>query len=310
VKRRGRPITGILLLDKPLGLTSNAALQTVKRIFFAAKAGHTGSLDPAATGVLPICFGEATKFSQYLLDADKIYTCTVVFGVTTTTGDAEGEIVSETDASHLDETTVLEKLPLFRGDIKQVPSMYSALKKDGKPLYELARQGIEVEREARDITIFELRMEAFRPALNNESGRAEADLYVHCSKGTYIRSLAEDLGKALGVGAHINQLRRVKAGPFSIENSVTLEQLETLRQKEAFEELDAFLRPITEAVDGIPAVILGESTAHYFKQGQPVIVPKAPTNGLVAVSQHDGVFLGVGEILDDGRVAPKRLVVL
>jgi tRNA pseudouridine55 synthase len=309
VKRRGRPITGILVLDKPLGLSSNAALQTVKRIFFAAKAGHTGSLDPAATGVLPLCFGEATKFSQYLLDADKAYTCTAVFGAATTTGDAEGEIIAETDASQLTEVDVLAVLPAFRGAIKQVPSMFSALKKDGKPLYELARQGIEVEREARDITIFELRLDAFRPASKNESGRAEADLYVQCSKGTYIRSLAEDIGKALGVGGHIRALRRVKAGPFDLQHAVTLEQLEELRQREAFAELDELLLPIGNAMQHIPSMVLGDTTAHYFKQGQPVLVPKAPTSGLVAVSQEGGVFLGVGEILDDGKLAPRRLVV-
>jgi tRNA pseudouridine55 synthase len=304
VKRRGRPINGILLLDKPLGLSSNGALQIVKRIFFAAKAGHTGSLDPAATGVLPICFGEATKFSQFLLDADKIYTCTAVFGVATNTGDAEGEVIADSDASHLTEADILAQLPSFRGDIKQVPSMFSALKKNGTPLYELARQGIVIEREARDITIFELRLDAFRPG-----ARAEADFYVHCTKGTYIRSLAEDIGQALGVGGHICQLRRLQAGPFKIDSVVTLDQLEEMRGREAFEELDNLLQPIAEAMRDLPALVLNDTTAHYFKQGQPVIVPKAPTNGLVAISQADGQFLGVAEILDDGRVAPKRLVV-
>jgi tRNA pseudouridine55 synthase len=227
-----------------------------------------------------------------------------VFGVATNTGDAEGEIIAESDASHLTEADILAQLPAFRGEIKQVPSMFSALKKNGTPLYELARQGIVVEREARDITIFELRLDAFRPG-----ARAEADFYVHCTKGTYIRSLAEDIGQALGVGGHICHLRRLQAGPFKIDSVVTLDQLEEMRGREAFEELDNLLQPIAEAMRDLPALVLNDTTAHYFKQGQPVIVPKAPTNGLVAISQADGQFLGVAEILDDGRVAPKRLVV-
>lgn len=302
-KRRGRPIDGILVLDKPQGVTSNAALQTVKRLLFAAKAGHTGSLDPLATGVLPLCFGEATKFSQYLLDADKIYRSTFALGVTTASGDSDGEVLESRDASALDEAGVEAALAQFRGEIEQVPSMYSAIKKDGQPLYKLARQGIEVEREARAVVIHALRIEAFRPG-----ARAEVDLWVHCSKGTYVRSLAEDLGRALGCGAHVCRLRRVQAGPFTEADCVTLPTLEALKARGAFAELDSLLRPAATAVAALPRVTLAESAGFYLRQGQPVLVPKAPTEGLVQLQLASGEFVGVGEILDDGRVAPRRLV--
>ena len=302
-RRRGRPISGILVLDKPDGQTSNEALQTVKRLYYAAKAGHTGSLDPLATGVLPICFGEATKFSQYLLDADKAYTSTVVLGEATASGDAEGEVLSTADASGLTEQQVAAALTAFAGEISQVPSMYSAIKKDGQPLYKLAREGIEVEREARWVHVYEIRLDAFRPG-----PRAEADIYVHCSKGTYIRSIAEDLGQALGCGGHVSALRRLKVGPFSDEQSVTLAALEGLRQSEAFREMDQLLRPVGEALGHLPAVRLTEASGFYLRQGQPVLVPKAPTEGLVQLLLDSGEFLGVGEVLDDGRIAPRRLV--
>jgi tRNA pseudouridine55 synthase len=302
-QRRGRPIDGILILDKPSGMTSNAALQTVKRLYAAAKAGHTGSLDPLATGVLPICFGEATKFSQYLLDADKIYRSTFVFGVTTASGDSDGEVLERCDTSQLTQEKVEAALAQFRGDIEQVPSMYSAIKKDGQPLYKLARQGIEVERAARAVTIFELRIESFRAGAN-----AEADIWIHCSKGTYVRSLAEDLGKALGCGAHVSQLRRVQSGPFGEADNVSLTTLEGLRAREAFAEMDALLRDTTQALGALPKVMLGEAAGFYLRQGQPVLVPKAPTQGLVQLQLMSGEFIGVGEILDDGRVAPRRLV--
>ncbi len=226
-RRTGRPVNGILLLDKPSGMTSNGALQAVKRLYFAAKAGHTGSLDPLATGVLPLCFGEATKFSQYLLDSDKGYRSTFIFGVTTATGDADGEVTGRSDAGGLGQTEVEAALERFRGAIEQVPSMYSAIKKDGKPLYQLARQGIEVEREARRVTVHELVLEAFRPG-----PQPEADLYIRCSKGTYVRSIAEDLGAALGVGAHVGVLRRVEAGPFQAGQCISLAALQELAGKE------------------------------------------------------------------------------
>lgn len=284
-------------------MTSNAVLQTVKRLYFAAKAGHTGSLDPLATGVLPICLGEATKFSQYLLDADKTYRSTFVLGVATATGDSDGEVLEQRDASALTEAQVEAALAAFRGDIEQVPSMYSAIKRDGQPLYKLARQGIEVERAPRAVRVHELRIEAFRAG-----ARAEVDVWVHCTKGTYVRSLAEDLGRALGVGAHVGKLRRVQAGPFGEAESTTLDTLTALRDREAFAELDALLRPTTTAVAALPAVVLAEAAGFYIRQGQPVLVPKAPTAGLVQLLAASGELIGVGEILDDGRVAPRRLV--
>lgn len=307
-QRRGRPIDGILILDKPTGMTSNAALQTVKRLYSAAKAGHTGSLDPLATGVLPLCFGEATKFSQYLLDADKTYRSTFIFGVTTTSGDSDGEVLERTDSSQLTQAIVETALAQFRGDIEQVPSMFSAIKKDGQPLYKLARQGIEVERAARAVTIRELRIEAFRPGSTNDSGNTEVDVWIHCSKGTYVRSIAEDLGKALGCGAHVSMLRRVQAGPFGEADCVSLITLEGLKARDAFIEMDKLLRPADTAVHALPKVVLAEAAGFYLRQGQPVLVPKAPTDGLVQLQLATGEFIGVGEILDDGRVAPRRLV--
>ncbi len=303
-RRRGRPVNGILVLDKPLGVSSNQALQSAKRLFFAAKAGHTGSLDPLATGVLPLCFGEATKFSQYLLDADKAYASTITLGVSTASGDADGEVLAEHDASALTETDIATALEQFRGEIDQVPSMFSALKRDGQPLYKLARQGIEVEREARRVTIKRLELRAFRPGV-----RAEVDIELECSKGTYVRSLAEDLGKALGCGGHVTALRRTRSGPFGLDNSVSLAALESLKQNDELAHMDAFLLPAESALGALPLVELTESGGFYLRQGQPVLVPNAPASGIVRVALESGEFLGVGEILDDGRVAPRRLIV-
>ena len=296
-------LDGILILNKPAGVTSNGALQMAKRIFGAAKAGHTGSLDPLATGVLPLCFGEATKFSQYLIDADKIYRSTFVFGTTTNSGDADGDVLAECDASALTQQQIEAELINFRGPIEQVPSMFSALKKDGQPLYKLARAGIEVERAARAVVIRELRIEAFRPG-----AKAEVDVWVHCSKGTYVRSIAEDLGRALVYGAHVSKLHRVQAGPFSEADSVSLNTLEALKNSSAIAELDALLQPATTALASLPVVVLAESASFYVRQGQPVLVAHAPTAGLVQLHTASGELLGVGEILDDGRVAPRRLV--
>jgi len=216
--RKGRNISGILLLDKPVGMTSNAALQTVKRLFNACKAGHTGSLDPLATGVLPLCFGEATKFSQFLLDADKRYQATIKLGVVTDSGDADGEVLERNEVPVIDDRSLEGVLEGYRGAISQVPSMYSAIKKDGQPLYKLARQGIEVEREARDIRIDEL-VVLERPAAD------ELVFDVHCSKGTYIRQLADDIGERIGCGAHLVELRRLRSGDFTLDNAVTVDEL-------------------------------------------------------------------------------------
>ena len=303
-RRKGRPVNGILVLDKPLGVSSNKALQQAKWLYFAAKAGHTGSLDPLATGVLPLCFGEATKFSQYLLDADKAYESTFVLGVATDTGDAEGEVIAEADASAITESDVVQALKAFEGEIEQVPSMYSAIKQDGQPLYKLARQGIEVERKSRSVVVKVLDIRGFRPG-----ERPEVDVYLECSKGTYVRSIAEDLGKALGCGAHVSVLRRTKAGPFSIEDSVTMNTLEALKGNDEHEKMDSLLLPADAALGALPLVELPESSGYYMRQGQPVLVPNAPCDGIVRVALESGEFLGVGEILDDGRVAPRRLVV-
>lgn len=302
-QRRGRPINGILILDKPQALTSNAALQRVKWMYAAQKAGHTGSLDPLATGVLPLCFGEATKFSQYLLDADKAYRTTVVLGVATDSGDADGQVIETLDASDVTEQKVEQALAAFRGQIEQIPSMFSALKHNGQPLYKLARQGVEIERVSRTVTIFENRLEAFRAG-----SKAEVDLYVKCSKGTYIRSIAEDLGRALGCGGHVAVLRRVQAGPYFERDAVTMPRLEALRDAEAFEAMDALLQPVTSALAHLPRVVVNGDTAYYFRQGQAVMAPKLPLDGLVCLCADDGCFIGVGEMLDDGRVTPRRLI--
>lgn len=303
-RRRGRPVSGILLLDKPPGLSSNQALQRVKRLYAAAKAGHTGSLDPLATGVLPLCFGEATKFSQYLLDADKVYESRFCFGVATDTGDAEGEIVEERDASALTRDAVEAALVDFRGRIEQQPPMHSAIKRNGQPLYKLARAGIEVDRAAREIEIRRFEIQAF------EAGpRCRVDVVVACSKGTYIRSLAMDLGRALGTGGHVESLRRTAVGPFTAAECVSLETLQALRDRDELAAMDAFLLPMDRALEHLPLLQLPESSGFYLSQGQPVLVRNAPCNGMVRVALESGEFLGVGEILDDGRVAPRRLVV-
>ena len=299
----GRAVTGILLLDKPLGLTSNDALQRVKRLYRAAKAGHTGSLDPLATGLLPVCLGAATKFSAFLLDADKRYRVRVRLGVTTTTADAEGEVVETRPIDGIDEAAIQAVLPGFMGLIEQLPPMYSALKQGGERLYKLARQGVEVERTPRPIHIFALDLRACE--------LPEIELDVHCSKGTYVRTLAEDIGRALGCGAHVSQLRRTGVGPYA-EHAVafvTLDQVRALADEEgAAARLDALLLPLDSALGHWPAVRLSADAAFYLQQGQAVLVPQAPTEGLVRLYDVHKHFMGVGEILDDGKVQPKRLV--
>lgn len=304
-RSKGRPLDGVLLLDKPQGLSSNDALQKVKRIFFAQKAGHTGALDPLATGMLPICFGEATKFSQFLLDSDKGYRVIAKLGVRTDTSDADGEVVSERPVDVV-MGDLLEALDKFRGPIMQVPSMYSALKYQGKPLYKYAREGIEVPREARPITVYKLTLVRFEGD--------EVELDVECSKGTYIRTIVDDLGEVLGCGAHVVMLRRTKVSDYPIERVVTLERLEALLEKARADEvspgdyLDSFLLPMDSAVQDMPAVEVKEASAYYLKQGQAVQVPGAPSEGLVRLLE-EGTFIGVGIIDDDGKVAPKRMVV-
>ena len=303
-RRRGRPVNGILVLDKPIGESSNRSLQIAKRLYDAAKAGHTGSLDPLATGVLPLCFGEATKFSQYLLDADKGYESTFTLGRTTATADAEGETLVVSEASAVTEAQVEAAIGSLRGAIEQLPPMYSALKQNGQPLYKLARQGIEVERKLRPVVIKVFDLRAFRGG-----AEAEVDVVIECSKGTYVRTLAEDLGRALGCGAHVSALRRTRSGPFTLADSVTMATLAALKDNEQLAQMDQLLLPADAALGGLPLVTLSESGGFYLRQGQPVLVPNAPCSGMVRVALPDGEFLGVGEILDDGRVAPRRLIV-
>ena len=307
-RKRGRPVNGIFLLNKPLDRSSNQALQRVKNLFDANKAGHTGALDPLATGLLPICLGEATKFSQFLLDSDKHYRSTFVLGVATETGDCDGDIVAQTDASSLTLEQVEAAIERFRGEIQQIPSMYSAIKHNGQPLYKLARQGIEVEREARTINVYQYRVLDFRPG-----ARAELDVEVHVSKGTYVRSLAEDLGAALGCGAHVSALHRHVAGPFTEQESMTLSELEKLRENAEAADLDYLLKPMDIAVADRMAVELSEIVAGYFQLGQEVMSTQAFRCGqegdIVRVFREGGAFLGVGTVTEDGKVAPKRLVV-
>lgn len=295
-KRIKRPVSGVLLLDKPVGLSSNQALQQVKRLFMAAKAGHTGSLDPFATGLLPICLGEATKFSHFLLDADKTYRATMCLGTTTTTGDTEGEIVSNSPVN-VSRDSLESALRQFLGNIRQVPPMYSALKHQGKALYEYARAGVEIERPARDVTIRHIVLEEF-------SGNA-AVINVGCSKGTYIRTLAEDIGKVLGCGAHLTQLRRLETGGFRLDEALTVAQLEAM----SLEQRDAFLLPPDVLVRDFPAVSLDRESAYYLGRGQSVWKAGRIPHGLLRLYEEAGRFLGLGELDEDGKVAPRRLVV-
>ncbi len=298
-RNRGRNVNGILLLDKPLGVTSNAALQQVKRLYRAAKAGHTGNLDPLATGLLPICFGEATKISSFLLDSDKRYVGTIKLGVITRTADAEGEVLETRTVGDYSEAQIREVLDRFTGEIEQVPPMHSAVKVNGTPLYKLAHKGLEIERKPRTVTIYSI-------ALLRHEGD-ELEIEIHCSKGTYVRTLAEEIGEALGCGGHLSALRRTASGPFTLDEAVTMEQIEAAAE-EGNAALDALLLPIERALDDWPAVNLTDNSAYYVQQGQPVLVPQAPTSGWVRLHRPDGGFLGVGHILDDGRVAPKRLI--
>lgn len=306
-RNSGRNVNGILLLDKPAGISSNHALQRVKSLYHASKAGHTGSLDPLATGVLPICLGEATKFSQFLLDSDKRYVSTFILGVATDTGDSDGEVLDVKDASDITEGQVELAIEGFKGDIKQVPSMYSALKHNGQPLYRLARKGITIDREPRDITVFQYQVLDFR-----SGPKAELDVEVHVSKGTYVRSLAEDLGAIIGCGAHVSSLRRHLAGPFNDSQCVTLEDLSRLRENDP-SNLDGLLKPMDIAVADFMAVELSSNVSEYFQLGQAVMSNQVFRNGqegdIVRVFRQDGSFLGIGEVTRDGQVAPKRLVV-
>lgn len=298
-KPRGfRDLDGILLLNKPLGISSNKALQAARNIFKANKAGHTGSLDPLATGLLPVCFGEATKFSGYLLDASKSYRARCRLGVTTTTADGEGEILAEKEVN-VSAKQLHQVLSGFTGVIEQIPPMYSAVKHQGERLYKLARQGIEVERKSRQIEIFSLDLLGF------EDGMLELD--IHCSKGTYIRTLAEDIGEALGCGAHLAALERTGVQPFWDAQSYTLDDLRAIQDDES-QNVDDLLLPIESALSDWPDIELTADMSFYLSQGQPVQVPKAPVDGFVRLFDPSKDFIGLGQILTDGRVAPKRMM--
>lgn len=289
-----RQVNGVFLLNKPLGLSSNSALQRVKWLFRAHKAGHTGALDPLATGLLPICLGEATKFSHYLLDAPKRYRTTVQLGIKTATGDAEGEVLQQRDVPELTEASIERVLAQFRGAQQQVPPMYSALKRDGKTLYELARKGIEIERDARPIHIYELNLLGF------SANTLELD--VHCSKGTYIRVLGEDIGEALGCGGHLIALHRTQTGHFQILPEYSIEYLEALTEAER----DALLLPVYAPVQHLPQIPVPEGRERNFMMGQESNIEHvAAAEVLVFAGER---CLGLAEISDKKRLIPKRVL--
>ena len=301
-KRKRVPVHGVLLLDKPVGFSSHQALAIAKRLLNAEKAGHTGTLDPFATGLLPLCFGEATKFSQDLLDADKTYEATLHLGVTTTTGDTEGDIL-ETRPVDVSNEQILQALSGFRGAIRQVPPMYSALKRDGKPLYEYAREGVTLEREARDVVIHELDL------LGHEE--TQVRIRVRCSKGTYVRVLGEDIGKALGCGAHLNALRRTHIASLDIASAVTHDRLAELSEPDRA----GLLLPVDTLLSNFPEVLLTEELAARFRQGQRLSLMKAGLTapealGRCRVYDTSHELLGTAQLHEGGLLAPERLVAL
>ncbi len=299
-RKKGRDVHGVFLLDKPQGVSSNDIMQKVKRLFKANKAGHTGALDPLATGMLPICLGEATKFSQFLLDSDKRYVVTAKLGERTDTSDAEGQVVQSREVN-VAEADILAALPAFRGEILQVPTMFSALKHNGKPLYEYARAGITVEREARPITIFELKFIDYQaPFLTLE---------VHCSKGTYIRTLVDDLGEALGCGAHVTMLRRLAVADYPIEEMMPIEDLALLADSFPNSELDRLLLPMDTAVASLPQLNLTAEQTKAVGFGQRVKFENTQAlNGLVRLFSENGQFLGIAEITAGNIIRPNRMV--
>ena len=341
-----RAIDGILLLDKPKEVTSNQALQKVKQLFSASKVGHTGSLDPLATGLLPLCFGEATKFSQFLLNADKTYSVSACLGIRTSTGDAEGEVIESRPVLNYSTDQLEAILSTFRGTISQIPPMFSALKHKGRPLYKLARQGIVVERSPRTVTIHSLRLlesnnteknsstkkinsqqldfcqgaekmsnrnvynihedcELSSNAGKNSSAKRILNLEIRCSKGTYIRTLIEDIGEALGCGAYVTDLRRLSVANYHAEQMVSLEELQGL----SLAECDQKLLSLDSLLNEWPVLKISQAAAYYLYRGQAVLLPNLPKQGLLRLLlQKSGQFIGVGEILEDGRVAPRRLV--
>lgn len=289
---------GLFLLDKTPDMSSNMALQKTKRLLGVKKAGHTGSLDPLASGLLPICIGRATRLSSYLLNDDKRYVVEIMLGVTTETGDSEGDILQERSVSEFTTEFLNQVLTSFLGEIEQVPPMYSALKHNGKRLYELARQGIEVERKPRQIQIHQIDLLGYR--------HNYLKLDVSCSKGTYIRTLAEDIGIKLGCGAHVTSLRRTEVGDLTLASAWTLKQLEALETKQLRMQcvLDA-----DQILTGWPSIQLTGDVVFYFSRGQAIWMPKLPASGWLRIYREDNQFIGIGEITSDGKLAPRRLFV-
>ena len=299
-RKSGLNVHGIILLDKRLGVSSNRALQEVRHLFNANKAGHTGSLDPLATGLLPLCFGEATKVSALMLDDNKRYQVVVQLGVMTDTGDAEGRVIETKPVPEVSADELLACLQRFTGAIDQIPPMYSALKHNGKKLYELAREGKTIERKARRITIFELKL--LSSSLTGADRNNQLTLEVFCSKGTYIRSLAEDIGHVLGCGGTVLALRRLEAGQFNIAQARTIEQLTAMTEQDLFNALIAVDQPLA----ALPAVQLSDEQAVAIKYGQAIHLTPGSTVGTMRL-YHAGAFLGLGEMALDGKIAPKKL---
>jgi tRNA pseudouridine55 synthase len=293
-----RDVDGILILDKPIGCSSNQALQRVRKLYQARKAGHCGSLDPLATGVLPICLGEATKFSSYLLGADKTYLASCKLGQTTATGDAEGEVLSSA-AVEVDEAQVKRALESFVGKIDQIPPMHSALKHQGRRLYQLAREGIEVEREPRRVEIFQLDLLSFEGS--------ELSLEVSCSKGTYIRTLVEDIGAQLGCGAYLSGLRRTRVDSFNVRDAISIERLELLLESGS-NQLDVLLLPLNCALTQFPELTLDAAACVDIRHGKPVALAPGDGAGLYRLQSAEGLFIGLGEIVRDGELIAKRLI--
>jgi tRNA pseudouridine55 synthase len=300
-----RAVHGILLLDKPLEISSNGILQRVRWLYQAEKAGHTGALDPLASGLLPICFGEATKFCQFLLDTDKTYLVTAHFGLRTDTSDAAGEIISRKPVS-FDQALLEQMMQQFRGPQMQIPTMFSALKYQGQPLYKYARQGIEVPREARPITIFRFELQQFDGEY--------ASFLVHCSKGTYIRTLIDDLGEALGSGAYVSALRRIHVGPFDAAQMLTQEQLVPFNEKQDWAGLDALLLPMDLALTGLPELQLNEVQQKRLVHGQTVLLTESEladlgveTADAIKLYGPDQQFIGVAS-LEAGELSVRRLL--
>jgi len=298
-KLRGfRDVDGILLLDKPTGISSNQALQDIRFLFKANKAGHTGSLDPLASGVLPVCFGEATKFSNFLLEASKSYRASCTLGKTTSTGDAEGEITSQSTV-RVNADDVCRAIGQFIGKVEQIPPMYSAVKQGGQRLYKLARRGQEVERKPRHVVIYSLTIISF---IDNV-----IDIDVRCSKGTYIRTLAEDIGKVLGCGAYLSRLQRTRAEPFQIADCYSFDQLRNISAK-GVDSLDRCLLPVNSALVELPEFIVDTLAANYLKQGQSVQIDSPVPSGLLSLVTENGQFIGIGQVDSDGKILPKRLM--